>query len=237
MKSRWRRRAFDAFGVTEYPPGPNLARIGNQKVYVTRPGNDNIGAILTSMGVEFEPFQGNFDCNLLFVNCGTADQIDPRALAAFVQAGGCLYASDHADYLISQAFPGIFDFAGHVGAAGQVRADVVDPELKDVLGARIEIEFDLSAWAVLRGGRAEPLLVSAKGSQHAGLPIMAYVEYDKGAIFFTCFHNKAQTSNREKQLLQLLVVKQFSTTSGQSFEQSGRALGLHLDQMRGDLQG
>src|SRR5664279_1738297 len=95
MKSRWHRRVFDAVGLTEYPPGPNLVRLGAQKVYVTRPGNDNIGEILTSMDVEFLPFLGTFDCSLLFVNCGTPDQIDPGKLAEFVRAGGCLYASDH----------------------------------------------------------------------------------------------------------------------------------------------
>jgi hypothetical protein len=62
---------------------------------------------------------------------------------------------------------------------------------------------------------------------------MAYAEYGEGSIFYTCFHNKAQISDREKGLLQLLVVKQFSTTSHQSFEQTGRALGLKIDEMRG----
>src|SRR5664280_1482040 len=140
MKSRWQRRVFDAVGLTEYPPGPNLVRLGAQKVYVTRPGNDNIGEILTSMDVEFLPFLGTFDCSLLFVNCGTPDQIDPGKLAEFVRAAGCLYASDHADTLIDQAFPGVFDFGGHIGNRGQVTADVLDPDLKDILGARIEIE-------------------------------------------------------------------------------------------------
>ncbi|CUR58032.1 conserved hypothetical protein [metagenome] len=234
--SRWRRRVMDSVGVTEYPPGPHLSRLGQQKAFVTRPGNDNIGEILTSMDVEFEPFQGSFDCSLLFVNCGTPDHIDPRALAEFVDSGGCVYASDHADTLIAQAFPGVFDFGGHSGSRGQVAADVVDPELKDVLGSRIEIEFDMGAWAVLRGGKAEALLTSGEGSQQAGLPIMAYAEYGEGSIFYTCFHNKAQTSDREKQLLQLLVVKQFSTTSHQSFEQASRSLGLALDEIRSDLR-
>jgi hypothetical protein len=227
---------FDSDGITEYPPGPHLARLAQQKVYVTRPGNDNIGEILRSMNVEFEMFRGSFDCSLLFINCGTPDVVDPRGLAEFVHGGGCVYASDHADQLMNLAFPGIFDFGGHVGNQGQVTAEVLDAELRDVLGARIEIEFDMGAWTVLRGGRAEPLLVSSKGSQHAGLPLMAYAEYGAGSIFFTCFHNKAQTSDREKRLLQLLVVKQFSARSHQSFERAGRSLGLALDDIRRDLR-
>lgn len=234
--SRWRRRAMDSTGVTEFPPGPHLSRLGQQKVFVTRAGNDNIGEILTSMGVEFEPFEGSFDCSLLFVNCGTPDQVDPRGLADFVRSGGCVYASDHADTLIAQAFPGVFDFGGHSGSRGQVRADVIDPELKDVLGGQIDVEFDMGAWAVLRRGKAESLLTAAKGCQQAGNPIMAYAEYGEGSIFYTCFHNKAQTSDREKRLLQLLVVKQFSAKSNQSFEQAGKSLGLALDEIRSDLQ-
>jgi hypothetical protein len=233
--SRWRRKLIDSIGLTEYPPGPNLKRFGQQKVYVTRPGYDNIGAILTSMGVEFEPFKGAFDCTLLFVNCGTSDRVDPKALAQFVRGGGCLYASDHTDDLISKAFPGVFSFGGHTGEAGHVNADVVDPELRDVLGPRITIEFDMGVWAVLRSGKAEPILVAAKGGQQSGRPIMAYAEYGQGSIFFTSFHNKAQTSDREKALLQLLVVKQISTSSNQSFEQTGRALGLSLDAIRKGL--
>ncbi|WP_322613901.1 hypothetical protein [Dermacoccus abyssi] len=65
---------------------------------------------------------------------------------------------------------------------------------------------------------------------------MAYAEYGAGSIFFTCFHNKAQTSDREKRLLQLLVVKQFSAKSHQSFEQAGKSLGLALDEIRSDLR-
>jgi hypothetical protein len=236
MAIRWRRRLIDSIGLTEYPAGPNLSRFGQQKVYVTRRGYDNIGAILTSMGVEFEPFTGAFDCTLLFVNCGTPDRVNPKALAEFVRRGGCVYASDHTDRLISKAFPGVFSFGGHIGDSGHVDADVVDPELRDVLGPRIEIEFDMNTWAVLRRGRAEPILVAAKGGYQAGRPIMAYAEYGEGSIFFTSFHNKAQTSDREKALLQLLVVKQFSTSSHQSFEQTGRALGLSLDAIRKGLR-
>jgi hypothetical protein len=105
------------------------------------------------MGVEFEPFQGVFDCTLLFVNCGTPDQVDPSESAEFVRAGGCVYASDYTDGLITHAFPGVFEFAGHVGDSGHVTADVLDPELRDVLGRKITIEFDMPAWSVLRGGR------------------------------------------------------------------------------------
>lgn len=234
--SRWKRRVMESTGVTEYPPGPHLDRYGKQKVYVTGSGFDDIGEVLSSMGVEFEPFDGSFDCSLLFLNCGTSDTIDTLQLAEFVREGGCVYASDRADTYIAEAFPGVFEFGGRTGRSGQVSANVIDPELKSVLGDQIDIEFDMGAWATLRNGTAESLITSAEGSQLAGQPLMAYAEYGNGAIFFTSFHNKVQTSDSEKHLLQLLVVKQFSAKSHASFEQVSKSMGLALDQIRTDLR-
>lgn len=99
-----------------------------------------------------------------------------------------------------------------------------------MIGAQIDVEFDLGGWAVLRGGEVEPLLQSAKGAQQAGMLIMVFAQVGEGSIFFTCFHNNAQTSKKERRLLQLLVVKQFSTSSEQSFEQAGKRPGLSLRQ-------
>ena len=230
MKSGWRRRKFDGSGLTQYPPGPHLEKWNRQRVLVTTPHYDDIGQILKSMKVEFKPFRGTYDCEILFINCGTSDHIDPVALARFVGAGGCVYASDHADHVINQAFPGAFQFAGHTGDTGHLTVDVVDAELGEILGAHMTIEFDMGAWTQLHGCRGEVLLA------HAKQPIMAYVEHDKGSVFYTSFHNKAQTSEHEKRLLQLLVLKQFSATTHRTLAQAGRALGLSLDTMRNDVQ-
>ncbi|MFT4188845.1 MAG: hypothetical protein QM621_09725 [Aeromicrobium sp.] len=226
--SKWRRRTYDGAGVTEYPPGPHLDRYGAQKVYVTSPGSDDIGRILGSMGVVYEPYGGDYDCTILFLNCGTGDEIDTEGLRAFVEAGGCVYASDRADTLISRAFPGLFRFGGHRGRAGKVQAEVLDSELESVVGSTLEITFDLGSWALLDGG-GETLIRAQRGSgEYAGRPLMAHAEYGRGSVFYTCFHTRAQTSEQEKRLLQLLVVKQFSTTSRQSFAQTSRSLGLSL---------
>lgn len=228
MTSKWRKRSFDAPWITEYPPGPNLSRLNNQKVYVTSSGFDNIGEILTSMGVEYEPFEGRYDSSLLFINCGTSDAIESAELAEFVRSGGCVYASDHADTVIANAFPGLFEFTGHSGASGQVVTEVLDPELRDVLGRNVTIEFDMGSWAQLRSCQGEVLLRAVTTGPAAAMPIMAYAEHGKGSIFYTCFHNKSQTSGDERRLLQLLVVKQFSTVSSRSLREAGRAMGLTL---------
>ena len=106
--SGWRRRVFDAPGLTQVPPGPyleKLARRWSRRIYATSPGRGNIGEVLSSMGVLFEPFRGEFDCDLLFVNCGTKDLLDPASLQRLVDAGGCLYASDATSSLIAGDLP------------------------------------------------------------------------------------------------------------------------------------
>lgn len=228
MQSKWRKRSFDAPWVTEHPPGPNLSRLNNQKVYVTSPGFDNIGEILTSMNVQYEPFNGKFDCSILFINCGTSDLIPSADLIEFVRSGGCVYASDHADTFIQAAFPTLFDFAGHTGASGQIRTEVLDPELRELLGQYMTIEFDMGSWAQLRSCEGEILLRTVAGNSATGMPIMAYTEFGKGSIFYTCFHNKSQTNDDEKRLLQLLVVKQFSTVSSRTLRDAGESMGLNL---------
>jgi len=227
MNSKWRKRKFDGSGLTQYPPGPHLEKWNRQRVLVTTPHFDDIGQIPKLMNVEYEPFRGTFDCEILFINCGTSDRVDPAALADFVGAGGCVYASDHAGRVIDAAFPGAFRFAGRGGSVGHLPVDVVDPELRDILGARMTIEFDMGAWTQLGGCRGEVLLA------HRKQPIMAYVEHGRGSVFYTSFHNKAQTSEHEKRLLQLLVLKQFSTKTHRTMAQAGHALGLRLDALRG----
>jgi hypothetical protein len=54
----------------------------------------------------------------------------------------------------------------------------------------------------------------------------------QGAVFYTCFHNKAQVSKKEAALLQLLVLKQIGTSTHQSIVQAGQSLGVNLTAIR-----
>jgi hypothetical protein len=237
--SGWRRRVFDAPGLTQAPPGPyleKLARRWSRKIYVTSPGYDNIGEVLSSMGVMFEPFRGEFDCDLLFVNCGTRDLLDPASLQRFVRAGGCLYASDLTSSLIAGAFAGMFRFGGS-GRAGMVAANILDDELCQVVGDSIDVHFDMGSWSVLEGCQGETLVEAAAGTVYAGRPLMVEVEYEDGAVFYTSFHNRAQVSEQEKVLLQLLVLKQISTSSNTSVAQASQSLGISLTALKRRLSG
>jgi hypothetical protein len=232
--SGWRRREFDSPGLTQSPPGPYLAKLArrwSRKICVTSPGWDNIGEVLSSMGVVFEPFRGEYDCDLLFVNCGTKDAMAPASLQRFVQAGGCLYASDLTSSLIANAFPGMFRFGGS-GQVGMVAANVVDDELRQVVGDSTTVHFDMASWSVLEGCQGETLVEAARGTAYAGRPLMVEVEFGDGAVFYTSFHNRAQVSEQEKVLLQLLVLKQISTSSNTTVAQASQSLGINLTALK-----
>ena len=228
--SNWRRRKYDAPGMSQAPPGPYLAAVARRwtrKIYVTSPGWDNIGEVLKSMGVAFERFTGEYDCDLLFVNCGTKDRLDQASLQRFVYAGGCLYASDLTSSLIAAAFPEMFQFGGS-GQPGMVAANIVDDELRQIVGKSTKVHFDMGSWAVLQGCQGETLVEAAKGTAYAGRPLMVEVEFGEGAVFYTSFHNRAQLSKQEKALLQFLVLKQISISSKTTVAQTSRSLGISL---------
>jgi hypothetical protein len=61
---------------------------------------------------------------------------------------------------------------------------------------------------------------------------MVEVAHGEGAIFYTSFHNRAQVSEQEKVLLQLLVLKQISASSKTTVAQAGQSLGISLGALR-----
>jgi hypothetical protein len=57
---------------------------------------------------------------------------------------------------------------------------------------------------------------------------MIEAEFVEGAVSYTCFHNRAQVSEQEKVLLQLLVLKQISTSSHTTVARASQSLGINL---------
>lgn len=206
-------------------------RKATKKIYVTSKHYDDIGEVLSSIGLEYSSFTGKFDCDILFINCGTNDAIDAKELATFVRRGGCLYASDLASKHIQEAFPGTISYSNS-GSKCKIYADVVDPELIQITGKQIEIEFDLGSWSVLNKTQGKVLLRASKGNMYSGTPIMISFKYGSGIVFYTSFHNHAQASEKEKMLLQLLLLKQIGTSSNQTIEQVGSLMGLNIASMK-----
>lgn len=202
-----------------------------KKIYVTSKHYDDIGEVLSTLKLAYSPFSGKYDCEILFINCGTSDFINPKELADFVHSGGCLYASDLASSHIQAAFPGMISFSNS-GSKCKIFADVVDSEVLQITGRQIEIEFDLGSWSVLDKTQGKVLLKASHNNPYSGRPIMISFKYGKGVVFYTSFHNHTQASEKEKMLLQLLLLKQIGTSSNQTIEQIGSLMGLNIASMK-----
>jgi hypothetical protein len=139
------------------------------------------------------------------------DQIR-EALRTFVGRGGTLYASDWRLNVIHYSFPELFDGEDIVdGAAQTLVADVVDDGLRDILGSKVELKFDLPGWKPARFA-ADKASVYLRGEykprgngEPITAPLLVKVPFQQGTIFFTSFHNEKVNSELEKKLLKFLV--------------------------------
>ena len=170
---------------------------------------------------------GRFDCDILFLNCGTSDYIDTEKLKRFVENGGCLYASDLTSSHVSTAFPGMIEYNNN-GSVCKIKTDVVDPELRQITGDSIDVTFDLGSWSVLDSVKGDVLLRGAKNTKYSGKPIMVSFKYGQGKVFYTSFHNHKQASEKERMLLQLLLMKQVGAKYNMSIEAVGNMIGLNI---------
>ena len=207
------------------PPKP-------MRVMVTKPNFDDIGSILRSLNIKYVPFKNTFDCDLLFINCGTPDEPDIATLARFVKEGGCVYASDYADaYLKFGGLSQYFSFS-HAGNVCRTTATVLDEELREIVGDNIDIEYDLPSWSMIQSHKGEVILAGKYGTKYSGVPFMIKVKIGKGTVFYTSFHNHAQASEKEKALLQLLVLKQMATKRNTSIKAIGSAIGIDVNMIK-----
>lgn len=196
---------------------PRIHGKKDAKMIVTSPCFDNIGKVLNILGLPYDAYtpKTGFECDMLFLNCGTHDPINKDALHDFVAKGGILYASDLTSSLISSTFPGIFHFCGG-GPPGRVEAIVRDKELQDIVGGSITVYFDMGAWSILNSiSRGKVILESIENRK----PLMVQVPFQKGEIFYTCFHNHAQANDKEMGLLELLIMKQLGEFKQSSIAQ------------------
>lgn len=200
-------------------------------IFVSAPNYDNIGQILSKIGFKFNSYQNNIEeAKMLFLNCGTSTKIPEAKLRSFVENGGILYASDLTHTTMMKTFPGIFNFSGS-GSKGQKQATIVDEDLRNVIGETLSIHFDLGGWAMLSSINKGNVLMESDGK-----PIMVSIPYGQGTIFYTCFHNHQQASDKEEALLKLLFAKQVQQLAQMSFKDTAQAMGLNLNQMRSRLQ-
>lgn len=162
----------------------------------------------------------------LFLDCGLDESvIEPAvdeavahatttALAAFVAAGGTLYASDWAAAYVEATFPGKVVFAGKIGSATEapVTAQVLDPSLQAALGATTaQIMFDLGGWVVIdSAGPGTQTLIAGPADSLTGAgtvtkPYVVRFSSGSGRVTYTSFHNEAQATADMQRLLEAMV--------------------------------
>jgi hypothetical protein len=196
---------------------------------------DDMGKLLDELGAGYQytkltttRIQQNPDIldnyDVLFLTCAPNTGPDLKdILVRFVTRGGMLYASDWRYDAVAAAFPELVapNFRGD-GTAGQsVQAEVVDPNLRELIGPSINLFFDLGSWktAAFAGPRVTTLLQGNyrkekfpgdPRGQAAFAPLMVRFSVGQGSVIFTSFHNEKQrkgqeVSETEKKLLQYLV--------------------------------
>ena len=208
----------------EKPKGKDL------KIYVTSANYDNIAEVLNSMKVKYESFSGKYDCDILFINCGTPDNIISKDLKDYIYKGGQVYLSDLASRYVKECFPEMVTFSNSTQPC-KLQASVEDPDLIQYVGKEITVELDLGYWSLITSTKAKVLLRSKSSLsqlQTAKKPLMISFEYGQGKVFYTSFHNHKQASESEKVLLQVLVLKQMAEKADMSIEDMNKLIGLNL---------
>ena len=195
------------------------------RLSVTAPHYDDIGPLLTNMGFQISPFASTgFDCDVLFINCGTQDKIDASQLRDFVCNGGCVYVSDWAVQHLEKAFPNSIQ-AMKEGNTGSYPARIMDPELNSIVGGNVDVHYDLPGWAVIRWHKGDCLI---HGGRSQDVPMMVTFTEGQGRVFYTSFHNYAQASEKEHALLKLMLLRQIGSVCNQTIEEIGGELGLNI---------
>ena len=203
-------------------------REGELRIAVTRVGYDDVGSVLAKLNYAFSIIDdydlANYDAlakyNILFINCGTGGDsaTNRESLKEFVRRGGVLYVSDLSAPQISMAFPNFVEFSSG-GVAGQlIVADVVDQDLRNIIGSHIKIYFDLSDWIHVQGVNRDvhTYLVGSFETNYGrkeDRSILVSFKYGTGEVVYTSFHSHKQTSETEEKLLKFLVLKPVSIAS------------------------
>lgn len=196
------------------------------RLAVTPEGFDDIGSVLK--GMKFSPAEINFGAltssyrlqsyDIVFLNCHS--QLlrfsDGEAIKKFVADGGVIYASDFAAAAIQSAFPDIVTFE-RGGPPATLEAEVVDPTLMDKVGRKVKLEFDLAGWWFATSwDRRCRVYLRAKDE---GRALLFSFRYGKGFVIYTSFHNKAQTSEMERKLIEFLALRPLTMRLSQQVEQ------------------
>ena len=210
--------------------------ISTLKMSVTEPMYDDIGSILNTLELQYRAFNKvKYDCDILFVNCGTTDNIEPNELRTYVEQGGCLYISDLASAHLEAAFPGCISYS-NTGTSGVFKAKISDEDLQSIIGVEFDVTYDLGAWSVVEKHTGSCLIMGSS-SPYEGTPMMFHFIHGKGHVFYTSFHNHAQATEKDKSILQVMLIKQIGSVYNTDIKQTSELLGFNISRIKRKIEG
>jgi hypothetical protein len=205
-------------------PALQNADVKPVRLAVTPAQFDDMGRLLTELGEGYpctpitEADLGDLKkltgFDVVFLTCASSRTYDLRAISAlrrYVELGGTLYASDLRFDLVARAFPEkIVRRPIPSGIPQSVRASVLDPGLRQLLGPGIVLDFNSPGWrpAAFDSGKTKVYIQGPYRSDRGPVlvaPLLVKFPCKKGTVIFTSFHNAAQNNDVQKRLLQYLV--------------------------------
>ncbi len=196
------------------------------KMLVIRGQFDNVSQVLASLGfLDFDvqwhqvlsdlEFLSKYD--YLFINCGLGSPSPEtkQVVAAWVRAGGTLYASDWAFEYVTQVYrrggePVRFPRKPRVGLAQTMYVGSEQPSVLRGHGV-VPIDFDLSQWVMVSGiDPTRTLVLLHEACDDAGRcvprPIAMRFPHGRGHVVYTSFHLHQQTSDIEWGILDQVMM-------------------------------
>jgi Carboxypeptidase regulatory-like domain len=208
--------------------GPLALDSGDLAIAVVYGKYDDVGELIEQLGLSYTAYSTPADLyddtdllaqyDAVFANCGsdastTHDGAYTSAqlsnVAAWVEAGGTLYASDWEVSLFEGVAPDAVDLADPTldgPPDTTVQADILDRNIQALLGtATTDINFELAGWALMDGVvDATPLVTGEVEGVERPLAVMH--SPGKGRMVFTSFHNEEQLSEAMRVILFELIL-------------------------------
>lgn len=192
---------------------------------------DDLGAVLSSMGINWRVMGDLKDCDILFLNC-SGQRPGDSALKDFVSNGGCVFASCTQDGLLESVFAESIQFDSIGYKTGIDNALIIDEDLYQIVGASIPITFHTAGWGNPSRGNFDTIMSSQGNLFDKGTKLCVRATYGKGEIFFTMFYNSDNLNKKEQALLKLLVLKGIGNSQNANLAQIGSSLNINMDYIK-----
>lgn len=197
----------------------------------TNSSYDDLGKILSSMNIKWSPMGDLKNCDVLFLNCLGSSPSEAN-LRKFVNDGGCVFGSCTQSGFLESTFPESIRFDPIGFETGKETVTIEDPELKAIVGEKMDIHFHMAGSGNPHSGNFKPILKGTGKLFSYGTNICIRATYGKGTIFFTMFHNSDNINEQEKALLQLLVLKEVGGSQNRSLEETSAEYGIDLEEIK-----